>query len=154
MTPLAVETHVRLKKVLQIRCPETGDAYAVCLVERPNGAETTMLACSTKLNLDHVRHLEGLEVNVLPTSNGLKLRPLDEQPEDTIDRMVARLEAGDTTIQVASPELMEDSASQCQSLGNGRELPINALSELIATTAEIAVKRGIPMAVWACLPGT
>ncbi len=48
---------------------------------------------------------------------------------------------------------MEDSASQCQPLEQGRELPINALSELIATTAEIAVKRGIPMAVWACLPG-
>ena len=91
---------------------------------------------------------------VLPTSNGLKLRPLDEQPEDTIDQMVASMEAGDTSVQLASPQLMEDSASRCQPLGQGRELPINALSELIATTAEIAVKRGIPMAVWACLPGT
>ena len=67
--------------------------------------------------------------------------------------MVARLEAGDTSVQLASPQLMEVSASQCQPLGKGRALPINAMSELIAITAEIAVKRGIPMAVWACLPG-
>jgi len=39
-------------------------------------------------------------------------------------------------------------------LEDNRILPINALDDLIATTAEIAVKRGIPMAVWAYLAAT
>lgn len=151
---LALATHVHILKSLGVRCPETGDAYGLCLVRCPDGTETTVLACATKFNLDYLKHLEGLEVNVIPTSGGLKLRPLNEQPEATVSQMIERLEAGDALPdQAKGPEPVE-SESPVHQLADNRILPITALSELIATTAEIAVKRGIPMAVWACLPAS
>ncbi|WP_186539577.1 hypothetical protein [Synechococcus sp. BIOS-E4-1] len=62
------------------------------------------------------RSLQGNRINLLPTSHGLKFRLLDKQPQGTIDQMITRTEAGDTSVQAAAPELTEDSDAQCQLL--------------------------------------
>lgn len=53
------------------------------------------------------RSIRGNRINVLPTNNGLKLRPLDEQPEDTIDQMIARPEAGETSVKATTTKLKD-----------------------------------------------
>ena len=154
MTKLPLATRVRLERVLYTRDPISGTPYGVTLVKLPDGSESTMLACGKVHNLDHLQYLAGLDVNVWPTCNGLKLKPLDQQPDETIQEMITRLEAGPNPERVRAPELIEDEDPPEHPAANLDHPAVPVIGEMIAYVARVSMKEGIPAAGWAFIPVT
>ena len=71
-----------------------GTPYAVGLMTGDDGTRHTVLTDSRVFDLDHLSYLEGLDVKVMPTEKGLKMQPLDHQPDQTAGELIARLEKG------------------------------------------------------------
>ena len=158
---LPLDRNVRFDRVLYIRDPITHAPYAVALVTLPSGKQSTVLACGKVHNLDQLNYLEGCDVNVIPTENGLKLSPLDQQPEEAIQGMFARMEKG------SQPEETKDSAPiqevQAPVLVQQKNPPTNpaeelehpaipVVGEMVAYMAQVCTERGIPGAILALLP--
>ena len=118
----------------------------------PSGRESTVLACGKIHNLDHLAQLEGCDVNVRPTENGLKLKPLDQQPEETVHRFSESLASGPEPDAAKAPELLVDSDPPAHPAEQDENPAVPVLGELISYVAGVAIAEEIPVAGWAFIP--
>ena len=82
-------TRVRYDVTLYTRCSMYGTPYAVSLATDDNGRRHTVLTDGRVFDLDHVSHLEGLDVKVTPTEKGLQMKPLSHQSDHTVEELMA-----------------------------------------------------------------
>ena len=143
---------VRFDRLLYVRCPIRGTPYGVAVVTLPSGGESTVLACGKIHNLDHLTHLEGCDVRVWPSENGLKLRPLSDQPEQTVSRFIESLELGPDPEQARAPEVVEDPEPPAHPAAEDSNPLVPVLGELISYVGRVAVTEGVPAAGWAFIP--
>ena len=149
---LDLDQKVRYERTLYVRCPISKTPYGVGVVTLRSGKESTVLACGKIHNLDQLPHYEGCDVNVWPTENGLKLKPLDQQPEETVNRFIESLEQGPDPEKAKAPELIEDSAPPAHPAAQDEHPAVPVLGELISYVARVAMAEGIPAAGWTFVP--
>ena len=142
----------RYEATLYTRCSMYGTPYAVGLVSADSGQRHTVLIDSREFNLDHCSYLEGLDVGLIPTEKGLRLKPLAQQPESFTHTLLQRLEEGPKPERTRTPELIEDSNPPNHPAKNEVHPAVPVLGELISYTAKVALEQNLPMAGWAFIP--
>lgn len=161
--PLVEE--LRVSDLIGIREPDGVTPYGLIRGRGPDGQNYVALACAHAWDLDRLAYLVGLDVKVMPTENGLKLRPLDQQPEPTIETVIERLEASSVPVSEVSNSHQNDpikvSPSDARCIESEVQPPINhsaentmtsQLAALVTTVAETAIEKGIAIAAWVCIP--
>ena len=131
-----------------------GTPYAVGLVSDNNGNRHSILIDAKEFDLDKVEYLCGLDVLVKPTERGIRLRPLDEQPEALVNALIERLEKGLEPNRTRAPELVEESTPQktSQAKENQKLSIVPALHELITWVAKESEERHLASAQWVFFP--
>lgn len=110
-----------------------GDPYVVAIGIDPSGQRHPLLACSRQVDLTILPMLEGMQVALRETPNGVQLLPLEQQPVEVQRHVAARLVR-------ANP-------------GVGRyERATEMLTQLISAVAEQANRLKIPAAAWVFVP--
>jgi hypothetical protein len=124
-----------------------------------SGIETTCLCCASVCgqHFDHLHHLIGQTVRVYCTENGLKLRPLHEQPKEVQGHFIECLEAWDANDETYQQLRIEDpmgpeSDQSLQEKEGSSVVQHERLTELATTVAHLAHEFGLPTAMWVHLP--
>lgn len=159
MATLNFSTRSRLNRVLYTRESPQGTPYAVGLATDNEGREHTVLACSKRFgDLDHLRLLEGEDLDLVMTENGLQVKPLGQQPHRVQERLIAALEAGEgqrasekpiphVDQPLPKPKEEEGLAEHAQ-----HKTGLPNLCELATTVANLASELGLATAMWVHLP--
>ena len=151
-TKLPLVTTLKVLALCYIREPAGETPYAVLRGEGPDGETYVCLVCAKIWDLDKVRFLVGQTVNVRPDHNGLKLKSLDMQPEETIQAVIQSLEDGGKF----SQEMVEENPPKPQSseyqIGDPDERAFSFFSRMLATVAEKSNETGIPAGAWIFMP--
>jgi hypothetical protein len=147
-------TRCLLHQVLYHGISPYGDPFAVLQMIDAAGINRRALACSKIFgDLDKLSELEGQEVNLLQTPNGLKLRPWAEQSieaSDSCDETCCSspsMEAGE----LPDPLFAEEdppASSTAASTGSAA----SAFTDLATTVAKLARDLKLPTAMWIHLP--
>ena len=149
---LSLITRGRYEATLYFRDSMYGTPYAVGLMTGNDGTRHTVLTDSRVFDLDHLSYLEGLDVKVTPTEKGLKMKPLEHQPDQTAGELIARLEKGPSHGKPRPPELVED-PDPPEHPANGIENPlVPVIGEIITYVAKVSMERRLPAACWAFIP--
>ena len=149
---LPLVTRVRYDVTLYTRCSMYGTPYAVSLATADDGRRHTVLTDGRVFDLDHVSHLEGLDVKVTPTEKGLQMKPLSHQSDHTVEGLMARLEKGPDPEKTRVPDLVEDSDPPTHPATDMDQPMAPVIGELIAYTAKVSMENGLPAAGWAFIP--
>ena len=153
MTEL-LPTRCLLHQVLYQRTSPYGDPYAVTLMIDAAGNMHTALACSKRFgDLRKLSELEGREVNLLRTPNGLQLRPWAEQISEASDdciepRCPSPSKEGD---EVADPLLAADDRP-AGSTAASTSSAASAFTDLATTVAKLSKDLKLATAMWIHLP--
>ena len=156
---LTFSTRSRLERVLYTRESPHGTPYAVGLATNSDGQEHTVLACSKRIDLDHLRLLEGQDLALQMTESGPQVKPLSQQPKEVQEHLIAALEAGEGQrasevkiphLQKPAPDLTRREEPAATHGQHGTHLP--KLSELATTVAHLAHELGLATAMWVHLP--
>jgi hypothetical protein len=155
---MTFSTRSRLERVLYTRESPHGTPYAVGLATNSDGQEHTVLACSKRINLDHLRLLEGQDLALQMTESGPQVKPLSEQPRQVQEHLFAALEAGEgqRSSELKIPHLPRPAPEAIQRGEDathgqhGTHLP--KISELAVTVAHLAQELGVATAMWVHLP--
>lgn len=134
--------------------------YRLLTGHTASGVKTTCLCCASiwGQHFDHLHHFIGQTVRVYCTENGLKLRPLVEQPKEVQDHFIECLEAWDPdreTFQqreIEDPEEPQQEQPELDQQGKS-SIQRQSLTELATTVARLAHEFGLPTAMWVHLPG-
>jgi hypothetical protein len=147
-------TRCLLHQVLYHGISPYGDPFAVLQMIDAAGINRRALACSKIFgDLDRLTELEGHEVNLLQTPNGLKLRPWAEQSieaSDSCDETCCSspsMEAGE----LPDPLFAEEdppASSTAASTGSAA----SAFTDLATTVAKLARDLKLPTAMWIHFP--
>ena len=149
---LSLITRGRYEATLYFRDSMYGTPYAVGLMTGDDGTRHTVLTDSRVFDLDHLSYLEGLDVKVMPTEKGLKMQPLDHQPDQTAGELIARLEKGPSPEKTRPPELVEDpDPPEHPAIGIDNPM-VPVIGELISYVAKVSMENGLPAAGWAFIP--
>ncbi|CAK6701166.1 hypothetical protein BBFGKLBO_03035 [Synechococcus sp. CBW1107] len=144
MDALSFATQSPLDSVLYSRESPRGIPYAVGLATDNEGRRHTVLAAGEDIDPDHFRLLEGQDLSLRVTENGVRVRPIAEQPprvQNHLNEMLAREE----------PPVERRNAPPRATHGEyGTPLP--KLAELATTVAQQAAELGLATAMWVHLP--
>lgn len=150
-------TRCLLHQILYRNVSPYGVPYAVTVVIDPAGKTHTALACSKRFgDLDQLSGLEGHEVNLLVTSNGLQLMPLAEQPvsgqPQTADGPADHHREGHSLgMDFHSPFFPPDGISAEPSAAQESSTTCK-LKDLAMTVAKLARDLKLPTAMWIHFP--
>ena len=151
-TKLPLVTSLKVLNLCYVREPVGGTPFAVIKGEGPDLETYVCLVCAKVWDLDKVPLLEGLTVNVRPDHNGLKLKPLDLQPEETVRAVVQRLEDGGTFCQESEVKTKQESGSGERQIGDPDERAFCFFSRMLAAVADKSNEMGIPVGAWIFMP--
>jgi hypothetical protein len=152
LSTLPLVTSLDVEALVYIRNPQNGTPYAVIKGIGPDLETYVCLVCAKVWDLDKVRLLKGLTVNVRPDCNGLKLKPLDLQPEETIRAVVDRLESGGTLCQAPEAVIQTEPKSNQFQPDDPDERAFCFFSRMLAAVADSASEKGIPVGAWIFMP--
>ena len=144
----------RFEVKLYTRTSPHGDPYSVGLVSDKNGNKHSVLIDAKEFDLDKVEYLCGLEVLVTPTEKGIRLKPLDQQPEALVKTLIERLEKGLDPTRTRAPEFVDEPKPQKNSdlIGDQSLSIIPTLHELISWVAKECQERRLASAQWVFFP--
>ena len=147
-------TRCLLHQVLYQRISPYGDPYAVALMIDPAGNTHTALACSKFFgDLDRLTELEGHEVNLLQTRNGLKLRPWAEQSIEASDSCDETCCASPSMELGELPDpLFAEEDPPASSRAASTSSAASAFTDLATTVAKLSKDLKLPTAMWIHLP--
>jgi hypothetical protein len=103
MNALSISTRSRLDRVLYIRDTPRGTPYAVGMATDSEGRRHTVLAAGEEIDPDHFRLLEGQDLALRVSENGVRVRPIAEQPPDVQNHLIAMLQRGARHMASAAP---------------------------------------------------
>lgn len=144
MEPLTFSTQSRLDGVLYTRETTRGTPYAVGLATDNEGRRHTILAAGEDIDPDHFRLLEGQDLALRVTENGVRVRPIAEQPPGVQNHLIAMLEREEPPV--------EDRNDPPEARHGEHGTPLPRLTELAMTVAQQAAELGLPTAMWVHLP--
>ena len=151
--PLPVFETAKFLLKLYTKNPDSGNPYSVALVEN-NGNRHPVLIASEEFDLDKVELLNGLQVSVRPTENGIRLKPLSQQPTDlitTLSERISNLSAKD--ISINSDFVVKQNAPSLSNSNGDKDLSIvSMLRGVISQVAEQCQERGLASAAWIFFP--
>ena len=149
-TPLPLFENARFEVKLYTKKSPQGDPYSVGLVSDSSGNRHSVLIDANEFDLDKVEYLSGLNVRVTPTSRGIRLKPLNQQPDDLINALTERISKNTYEDRVVSSELIEksNSFSNAESIGDQTLSVVPVLRGLISRVAEECQKRQLASASW------
>jgi len=160
MAHLHFSPRSRLNTVLYTRENSRGNPFAVGLATDNEGREHKVLIAGEDINLDFLPLLEGQDLALRLTENGLRARPLKEQPPGLQEHLVDALQSGAGQVarsvriphvNLPAPEAEDPAppppAGHAQ---HGTALP--RLTELATTVAHQAAELGLPTAMWVFFP--
>ena len=125
------------------------------------------MADARDIDLDRLPLLDGLVINVLVGANGLKLKPLDLQPQETFEVFISRLEAGGqlngdaedhTVLSIPENEPGVDLDEHPETdgvpafMGNSAHPVVAVFNAIISHTAQTSIKEGVPVVVPCFIP--
>ena len=153
-TTLPLFEKARFEVKLYTRTSPHGDPYSVGLVADSNGNRHPVLIDSREFDLDKVEFLCGLDVLVKPTEKGIRLKPLDQQPEALVNSLIERLEKGLDPNRARAPEFVDEPTptKSRKSLGDQKLSIVPALHELITWVAKESEERQLASAQWVFFP--
>lgn len=159
MDALSFSARSRLDSVLYIRETPRGTPYAVGMATDSEGRRHTVLAAGEEIDPDHFRLLEGQDLALRVTENGVRVRPIAEQPPAVQDHLIAMLERGEGHMGSAAPiphikaEAPQEGHADPPEARHGEHgTPLPRLAELAMTVARQAAELGLPTAMWVHLP--
>ncbi len=135
---------------MEIEKSPQGDPYSVGLVSDSSGNLHSVLIDANEFDLDKVEYLSGLNVRVTPTSRRIRLKPLNQQPDDLINALTERISKNTYEDRVVSSELIEksNSFSNAESIGDQTLSVVPVLRGLISRVAEECQKCQLASASW------
>ena len=144
----------RFEVKLYTRTSPHGDPYSVGLVTDNNGNRHSILIDGKEFDLDKVEYLVGLDVRVQPTERGVRLRPLEQQPEALVNALIERLEKGLDPNRSRAPEFVDEPKPQLnkESKDDQRLSIVPALRELICWVGKECEERQLAGAGWVFFP--
>ena len=147
----------RLDAVLYTRQRSNGTPFAVGLATDAEGRQHTVLAPGEDLDLDHFRLLEGQIIALRPTENGLRVRPIPEQPPEAQEHLLAMLERGEGQVASTTPirhirSSPNEEENRLPTTDGGHGEILFNLTELATTVAQKSAELGLPTAMWVHLP--
>ena len=153
-------TRSRLNRVLYTKLSPHGTPFAVGLATDSYGNDHTVLACANRFgDLDHLKLLEGQDLELTLTESGLQVKPVSQQPRQVQEHLVAALEAGanENGNQLGIPTINGRESRLELDLPMDPIHPVHAtqlpkLSELATTVAHLASELGLATAMWVHLP--
>lgn len=147
-------TRCLLHQVLYQRTSPYGDPYAVTLMIDAAGNMHTALACSKRFgDLRKLSELEGREVNLLQTPNGLQLRPWAEQASEDIDDCIETCCSSPSKEGDGPPDpLLAADDRPAGSTAPNAVQAASALTDLATTVAKLARDLNLPTAMWIHFP--
>ena len=149
---LPLITRGRYENTLYFRDSMYGTPYAVGLMTDDEGISHTVLTDGRTFDLDHLSYLKGLDVKVTPTERGLKMQPLEHQPDQTTSELIDRLEKGTGHVQSRPPELLEDLNPPKHPAADFDNPMVPVIGELISYVAKVSMENSLPAAGWAFIP--
>lgn len=159
MEALNFSTRSRLDTVLYVRESPRGTPFAVGMATDNEGRRHTVLAAGEEIDPDHFRLLEGQDLALRVTENGVRVRPISEQPPAVQNHLIAMLERGEGQLASATPIPHIKASAPVPSPQGSPEAthgehgtPLPKLAELASVVAERAAELGLPTAMWVHLP--
>ncbi|MEO1004125.1 MAG: hypothetical protein AAFX65_13575 [Cyanobacteria bacterium J06638_7] len=135
-----------------------GTPYAVGMATDSEGRGHTVPAAGEEIDPDHFRLLEGQNLALRVTENGVRVRPIAQQPPAVQDHLIAMLERGEGQVASDAPiphtraeaPVEHHDPPQARLSKHGTLLP--TMSELATTVAHQAAALGLTTAMWVHLP--
>ncbi len=159
MDALSFSTRSRIDSVLYVKESPRGVLYAVGMATDSEGRRHTVLAAGEDIDPDHFRLLEGQDLALRVTENGVRVRPIAEQPPGVQNHLIAMLERGEGHKASAAPiphikaePPVEDRNDPPSARHGEHGTPLPRLAELAMTVAQQAAELGLPTAMWVHLP--
>jgi hypothetical protein len=147
-------TRCLLHQVLYHGISPYGDPFAVLQMIDAAGINRRALACSKIFgDLDRLTELEGHEVNLLQTPNGLKLRPWAEQSIEASDSCDETCCSSPSVEPGELPDPLfaeEDPPASSTAASTGSAA--SAFTDLATTVAKLARDLKLPTAMWIHFP--
>ena len=159
MDALSFSARSRLDSVLYVKESPRGVPFAVGMATDSEGKCHTVLAAGEEIDPDHFRLLEGQDLALRVTENGVRVRPIAEQPPAVQNHLIAMLERGEGQVASARPvphikaEPPVEGRNDPPPARHGEHgTPLPKLAELAMTVAQQAAELGLPTAMWVHLP--